>query len=198
MMSIAISGATHPVSNPYSREQEEPSLAGNVAATPTDDRNNETEKASPSGQQDRVSLSSDAQVIQELQARDREVRIHEAAHAAVGGGHAASPTYSYQTGPDGRSYAVGGEVQIDTSKVAGDPQATLQKAETIRAAALAPAQPSSADRAIAAKAAVMATEARAELASETEQQLTRQLAGQYPGSGRSGNARTGSLLDKVA
>lgn len=197
-MSIAISGATHPVSNPYSREQEEPSLAGNVAATPTDDRNNETEKASPSGQQDRVSLSSDAQVIQELQARDREVRIHEAAHAAVGGGHAASPTYSYQTGPDGRSYAVGGEVQIDTSKVAGDPQATLQKAETIRAAALAPTQPSSADRAIAAKAAVMATEARAELASETEQQLTRQLAGQYPGSGRSGNARTGSLLDKVA
>jgi hypothetical protein len=198
MMSIAISGATHPVSNPYSREQEEPSLAGNVAATPTDDRNNETEKASPSGQQDRVSLSSDAQVIQELQARDREVRNHEAAHAAVGGGHAASPTYSYQKGPDGRSYAVGGEVQIDTSKVAGDPQATLQKAETIRAAALAPAQPSSADRAIAAKAAVMATEARAELASETEQQLTRQLAGQYPGSGRSGNARTGSLLDKVA
>jgi hypothetical protein len=197
-MSIAISGATYPVSSQYSREQADSSLTGNVAATPTDDRNSEAEKASPPGQLDRVSLSSDAQVIQELQARDREVRAHEAAHAAVGGGHAASPTYSYRKGPDGRSYAVGGEVQIDTSKVAGDPQATLQKAETIRAAALAPAQPSSADLAIAAKAAAMATEARAELAAETEQQLTRQLAGQYPGSGRSGNAGTGSLLDKFA
>jgi len=106
----------------------------------------------------------DLQQIQKLKARDREVRAHEAAHVAAGAGIVRGGTsFTYQRGPDGVQYAIGGEVQIDTSKVTGDPQATVRKAERIRAAALAPAQPSSADRAIAARAAQMAIEARAEI-----------------------------------
>lgn len=113
------------------------------------------------------SLTQDEQrEVEQLKRRDREVRAHEAAHLAAAGRHArGGASYEYERGPDGRQYAVGGEVQIDTSKP-DDPQQALQKAQQIRAAALAPAQPSSQDRAVAAQAAVMASEARAELAQE--------------------------------
>ena len=73
-------------------------------------------------------------------------------------------SFDYQRGPDGKLYAVGGEVSISTGAVSGDPEATLRKAEQIRSAALAPAQPSSQDRAVAAQAAMMAAQARSELA----------------------------------
>ncbi|MEM9384001.1 MAG: putative metalloprotease CJM1_0395 family protein [Pseudomonadota bacterium] len=102
--------------------------------------------------------------VRELRARDREVRAHEAAHAAAAGSLArGAPTYTYVRGPDGRQYAVGGQVLIDTSPVAGDPRATLEKAQRIRRAALAPAEPSAQDRAVAAAATQMAAQARAEL-----------------------------------
>lgn len=102
--------------------------------------------------------------VQELKQRDREVRQHEQAHLAAAGSHAqGGPSFSFQQGPDGKRYAVGGEVQIDTSPVAGDPQATIQKAQQIQAAATAPAEPSSQDRRVAAAAAQMASEARIEL-----------------------------------
>lgn len=103
-------------------------------------------------------------VVQELKAIDREVRSHEAAHMAAAGGLAkGGASYSFQRGPDGQQYAIGGEVSIDVSSVAGDPQATLQKANAIISAALAPAQPSTQDRAVAAQAAQMAAEARIEI-----------------------------------
>lgn len=105
-----------------------------------------------------------AQVLK-LQARDREVRAHEQAHLAAAGRFATSgPSFTFQTGPDGRRYAVGGEVGIDTSPVPDDPEATIAKAQQIRAAALAPAQPSSQDLAVAAKASSMEQRARVELA----------------------------------
>lgn len=121
---------------------------------------------------DSLSLSREAEQIRQLQMRDQEVRSHEAAHAAVGGMYTGHPTYQYQRGSDGRNYAVGGEVSIDVSPVPGDPEATLQKAEQIRAAALAPAQPSAADMKIAQRAQMMATEARMELAQEQSEALT--------------------------
>jgi phage repressor protein C with HTH and peptisase S24 domain len=108
----------------------------------------------------------DIKKVDELKSRDQEVRIHEQAHAAVGGQHAGAPSYGYERGPDGKSYVVSGEVQIDVSPVQGDPQATIQKMQVVRRAALAPAQPSSADRAIAADATAKATQARAELAQQ--------------------------------
>lgn len=110
-------------------------------------------------------LSNDEQsVVDQLKARDREVRDHEQAHARVGGAYAGEPSYSYQTGPDGQRYAVGGEVSIDASPVADDPAATIAKMEIVKAAALAPAEPSSQDRKVAAMADAQRNQAVADLA----------------------------------
>lgn len=103
--------------------------------------------------------------LRDLKARDREVRAHEQAHQAVGGQHAGSVSYTYQRGPDGNQYAVGGEVSIDLSPVQGDPQATIEKMRTVRAAAMAPAEPSGQDRAVAAQAMQLMLQAQQELAS---------------------------------
>ncbi|MFN2362537.1 MAG: putative metalloprotease CJM1_0395 family protein [Marinobacter sp.] len=104
--------------------------------------------------------------LTDLKARDREVRAHEAAHQAVGGQYAGAISYVYERGPDGTQYAVGGEVSIDTSPVQGDPQATIEKMRVVRAAALAPAEPSPQDRAVAAEAMQLMLQARSELSSE--------------------------------
>lgn len=110
---------------------------------------------------------TDFRVIAELKKIDRGVRAHEAAHLAAAGGLArGGASFTYTKGPDGQRYAVGGEVSIDTSPERDDPEATILKAQRIQAAALAPAQPSDADRAVAASAAQMATTARAEIAAE--------------------------------
>ena len=75
--------------------------------------------------------------LRQLQTRDKEVKSHEAAHIAAGGVHVKGGTnFSFQKGPDGVQYAVSGEVNIDTAKVNGNPQATIEKAEQIQAAAL--------------------------------------------------------------
>lgn len=103
-------------------------------------------------------------LLRKLKARDREVRAHEQAHQAVGGAYAGAVSYTYQRGPDGAQYAVGGEVSIDVAPVAGDPQATIDKMRTVRAAALAPAEPSGQDRAVAAQAMQLMLQAQTELA----------------------------------
>jgi len=100
--------------------------------------------------------------VADLKQRDQEVRSHEQAHISAGGGLTGSPNYEFETGPDGRQYAVEGSVDIDTSKEA-DPEKTLQKAKKIQASALAPSDPSSADRAVASKARQMEQEAQREI-----------------------------------
>lgn len=111
-----------------------------------------------------------AEQVRALAARDREVRAHESAHMAAAGGLARGGiSLETERGPDGRQYAVGGEVRIDTSAVAGDPQATIAKARQIRRAALAPAEPSSADRSVASQAAAMEAAATAELAARGDE-----------------------------
>ncbi len=103
------------------------------------------------------------QQLRELRQRDAEVRAHEQAHVAAGGSHVVGgPSYVYQQGPDGKQYAIGGEVSIDTSPVAGDPETTAEKARQVRRAALAPAQPSATDRQVAAEASATEAEARQE------------------------------------
>ncbi|MEM6825981.1 MAG: putative metalloprotease CJM1_0395 family protein, partial [Pseudomonadota bacterium] len=79
------------------------------------------------------------------------------------GEFAGEPSYSYQTGPDGRQYAVGGEVPIDVSPVPDDPEATIAKMDVVKRAALAPAEPSTADRRVAAEADAKRLAAMAEL-----------------------------------
>lgn len=107
------------------------------------------------------------QQAQELQTRDREVRAHEMAHVASGGQYVrGGANFEYQTGPDGKRYAVGGEVSIDTSKVSNDPEATIRKMQVVKRAALAPAKPSPQDRSVAAQATQKETQAREELREE--------------------------------
>ena len=133
--------------------------------TETQKASRQPENESRSGRQETELSSEDKQQLEQLRSRDREVRAHEAAHKAAAGGLArGGASFEFENGPDGRRYAVGGEVSIDTSKVSGDPQATINKAQTIRAAANAPAQPSGQDRSVAAQASTMETEARQELA----------------------------------
>jgi hypothetical protein len=113
--------------------------------------------------QEQVS-QADQRRIDELKTTDRKVRAHEAAHMAAGGSLVTSgASFEYETGPDGQRYAVAGEVGIDTSK-GHTPEETLARAQQVRAAALAPADPSGQDRAVAAAAAQMAATARAEIA----------------------------------
>lgn len=108
--------------------------------------------------------AAETQLLRQLASRDREVRNHEQAHASAAGDLAhGGPSYTYTRGPDGRQYATGGEVRIDVSPVANDPAATVAKAQKIRRAALAPANPSQQDRAVAARATAMANQARVEL-----------------------------------
>ena len=102
-------------------------------------------------------------MVQELKARDREVRAHEQAHAIVGGQYAGAPSYTYQSGPDGQQYAIGGEVSIDISPVDGDPEATIEKMQVVVAAALAPAEPSAQDRKVASIAQSQQAQAIADL-----------------------------------
>ena len=107
---------------------------------------------------DPVELSPEAAaLVVELQARDAAVRAQEAAHLVAAGGLAEGiPTFLYQQGPDGRNYAVGGEMAIDTSPVPGNPRATLAKARQIEAAALLPMDPSSQNESVASLAQSMA------------------------------------------
>ncbi|MCL2744508.1 MAG: hypothetical protein FWE67_11720 [Planctomycetaceae bacterium] len=122
-----------------------------------------------SGESGKELTEEEKQQIAELKARDAEVRIHEGRHVAVGGPYVTGgPSYTYQTGPDGKKYAVGGEVGIDVSPVKDDPEATIQKMQTVAAAALAPAEPSGQDYKIAAAARQAEAQARAELNSQKQ------------------------------
>ena len=112
---------------------------------------------------------ADKQVVDQLQSRDREVRAHEAAHQAAGGGAVGGASYSYQQGPDGKQYAVGGEVSVDLSSSGGSPEATIAKMARVRAAATAPAEPSGQDLAVAAAASAIDAEARQELRTKTDE-----------------------------
>ena len=54
------------------------------------------------------------------------------------------PHHQFSRGPDGKRYATG-EVVIDMGTIPGDPAATIAKMQQVRAAALAPDEPSSQD-----------------------------------------------------
>ncbi len=126
----------------------------------------------PSPQQQRLEQLE----IAKLASRDQEVRAHEQAHLAVGGSYAGAPTYTFTRGPDGKRYAVGGEVSIDVGVVPNDPAATLRKMEVVIRAALAPAEPSAQDLRVASQAQAQMTQARVELAEQrrTEAQQARE------------------------
>lgn len=160
-------GGAHALVNAFLQEM------GSVSrgrSAPTPGRVQQSESANRlSGKSE---LTEDEQrEVDKLRRRDQEVRTHESAHKAAAGSHASGgPTFEFTTGPDGRQYASGGEVQIDTSAVPNDPQATIRKMQQIRSAALAPANPSSADRQVASQAAAAEAQARADLTDQRREQ----------------------------
>ncbi len=125
----------------------------------------DSESAGKESAEDKQKQQAEEQKVKELKDRDAEVRRHEQAHATVGGQYASSPQYEYEEGPDGKRYAVGGEVSIDISE-ASSPEKTIQKMEQVRAAALAPEQPSQQDLKVASEAQQKSAEAKVELAKE--------------------------------
>ncbi|MBL4827611.1 MAG: catalase [Spongiibacteraceae bacterium] len=142
-------------------------------ADETDSQERDAQQQRSEKQQREQQELLDRQQIRELAARDREVRAHEQAHASVGGQFAGAPSFSYQRGPDGVNYAVGGEVPISLPSGGDDPSATLSAAEQVKRAALAPADPSAQDQRVAAQAGQVAVDARADivkLQSEQNQQ----------------------------
>jgi len=115
---------------------------------------------------DKLNNESD-ELLSKLKTRDRQVRAHEAAHRQVAGRYVRGRTgFKTEKGSDGKEYAVSGDVSIDTSAIPGDSKATLAKAQLVGRAALAPADPSTQDRVVAAKAARMAAIARADIAQQ--------------------------------
>lgn len=106
------------------------------------------------------------ELVAKLEARDREVRTHEAAHMSAAGALAVGgPQFSYEMGPDGKAYAIGGEVKISFSP-GQTPEETLARAEQMRAAADAPCEPSGQDLSVAARAAAMEDQARRQILQE--------------------------------
>lgn len=103
-------------------------------------------------------------------------------HPDVRGG----ANYVYEVGPDHRQYAVGGDVTIDISPER-EPRDTINKMQIVQRAALAPADPSPQDRAVAAEAAAVSMQAQAEFARRRQPDQA-QPDGAVAGA-------TGSLLD---
>lgn len=142
-------------SNSYDNEATSSYLTGEEILASRPEKNSNSDKQLTEEEQKQ---------IEELKSRDREVKTHEQAHIAAGGSYVlGGASYDYQTGPDGKQYAVGGSVNIDTSPVEGNPEATITKAQVVIKAALAPAEPSGQDQKVASAARQMMSEARKEL-----------------------------------
>lgn len=108
--------------------------------------------------------------LDELKKRDQEVKTHEKAHQSAGGQYASAPVYEYKKGPDGKDYAVGGHVNIDTSEES-DPDKTIQKMRIVIKAAKAPAEPSGQDMKVAAEAQQTLNEAQMEKAKQQQEEM---------------------------
>lgn len=150
--------------NPEQGSGEEANEARNSSA------NDEEPKQEADGEKSDAEQYAEEQQIQELRLRDQEVRAHEQAHASVGGPYTGAPSYTFEVGPDGKKYAVEGEVSVDLSPIKGDPRATITKMQKVYNAALAPADPSIQDTRVANKAAQMIAQAQSDLATQASEE----------------------------
>ncbi|REL25248.1 hypothetical protein DXX93_00850 [Thalassotalea euphylliae] len=176
-----------------SGEQQGQQEQGQNANAQADNENNSEESNTNS----RELTPEQQQVVRELSVRDLEVRTHEQAHAAVGGPYTGAPSYSFEVGPDGRRYAVEGEVSVDLSE-AGSPQETITKMRRVYDAALAPANPSTQDLRVAAEASRIIAQAQAEVLRQQRVEEGEEGAPQPSGDGRPainsfGSERTAAL-----
>lgn len=136
--------------------------------------------------------SEEERQVQDMRDRDREVKAHERAHVAAAAGLAGAPVYEYQIGPDGKRYAVGGHVDLQTGG-RSDPEKALSEAETVKRAAMAPASPSGPDMAAASKASAEANRLRAEKVSEDPEEEGQ--TGQAEGSTKDQKPTGGTLAE---
>jgi hypothetical protein len=107
--------------------------------------------------------------IQQLKAADQKVRTHEQAHLSAGGGLVrGGASFQTTTGPDGKQYAIGGEVSIDTTVDQKNPDASIAKMQQVMRAALAPSDPSPQDRSVAQAAAARISDLQSDKAQQAK------------------------------
>ncbi|MBU0730773.1 MAG: hypothetical protein KKE17_06370 [Proteobacteria bacterium] len=130
---------------------------------PVQENQSEASPLAPKGSDGQPLSRSEQLMISELKQIDKAVRAHERAHLSAAGPYArGKANFQYEKGPDGGTYAVAGEVRIDTSAEAS-PKATITKMNVVRAAALAPVDPSPQDRSVASEASSKILQASDEL-----------------------------------
>ena len=165
-MISAISNAQHPYLN-------HASLSGSQEKNLSSQKGEENKSGKISNSPKISELSEEEKaVVEQLKKTDQEVKAHEQAHKNAGGQYAGSASFGYVKGPDGKRYAVSGEVPIDIAPVEGDPKATIAKMDAVISAALAPAKPSSQDRNVAARAAALRAKAQAEISQTSSEEGT--------------------------
>ncbi len=173
LQSIGISQARG-VDLPMLRDQNNatlPKSKGGVTAS----ADNSGGESSGAGAATRFTASQELTAAQQrqvarLQQIERDVIAHEQAHIAAGHGLITSgPNYTYTYGPDGKRYAIGGEVGIDTA-AERKAEANIDKGIRIQAAALAPKDPSAQDYQVAAVGEQLETQGRTDLIQEQRQQ----------------------------
>lgn len=145
---------------------------GQVHGQETQTKGQESKPSSsqtPKGIDGQELTEEEQQKVKEMKERHEEVRVHENAHKSAGGQYAAAPTYTYETGPDGKRYITDGEVSIDIGEEK-DPQATIEKMQIVKRAAMAPAEPSGQDRKVYQEANQKEAAARQELAEDKKEE----------------------------
>ena len=192
-------GLARPLLDPATQLAAQDARSGRRDSTPRQDAAAYRDTAGRKGSANPLDLTDEEKAeVRKLRRTDAEVRRHEQAHAMAGGRYAGTPSYEYVQGPDGGRYAVGGEVSIDASP-AKDAAATIQKMEIVIRAALAPANPSAQDHAIANKARQIKAEAVAERRAERQEE-SRDGDGETTDAAESGAfaGRAASLYERIA
>lgn len=169
--------------------------AGSASSAASADSQSSSKQSTPQPQ----SLSpAEQRRVEELKRIDADVRAHEQAHIAAGQNLITSgPNYTYTYGPDGKQYAIGGEVGIDTSPEK-KPEDNIDKGERIQAAALAPRDPSPQDYRVAAVGSQLEAQGRSDLAAERAQstQSDAQSAPQTTTESGNGEQSTASVANE--
>ena len=120
----------------------------------------EQQKEFIQGKQDYFEVSSGKydkndyeRVLEKFKSGDANIKAHEQSHASQVG-TTAPIQYNYQMGPDGKMYAVGGSVRLDTS-MPQDPKQAQLKLDQLKKSASSSSDMSSADSSIAISANLM-------------------------------------------
>lgn len=151
-----------------------PDLLPNQQISPISSKNKEKQQGPNISPSDKYSVNFSKELkpeeqkqVEELRRIDSKVRAHELAHLAAGGGLVrGGANFTYQTGPDGKQYAVAGEVKIDMSVDPDNPEASIRKMQQVRRAALAPSDPSPQDRSVAQQASNIESQMRSKIQQE--------------------------------